>query len=99
MPDLAAATPAYERLLEPHLLEFPLSLLDRVGIPVWQSWWSGDGPGAGGIGYGLTEDRARVGALGECAEHVCAARALRTAQPVDGSLCELRSSCGPRRGR
>ena len=54
------------------LSEFALTPLDTVAVPVWATWWTGDGSATGGIGYGLTEQRARVGALGECVEHVCA---------------------------
>lgn len=76
------------------LSEFSLTPLDHVGVPVWSSWWSGPDSSTGGIGYGLTEQRARVGALGECIEHVCAWRALRRATRVPGSYTGLRRRRG-----
>lgn len=95
--------PAHDKIIEAFvgtlgpeaLLEFPITALDRVGVPVWSTWWSDSaGSGTGGIGYGSTARRARVGALGECIEHVCAARALRGAAFEQGSLAELQSAHG-----
>ncbi len=77
------------------LSEFALTPLDTVAVPVWATWWTGDGSATGGIGYGLTEQRARVGALGECVEHVCAWRALRTAARRSGSYAGLVAALGP----
>lgn len=76
------------------LTEFALTPLDTVGVPVWATWWSGEGAATGGIGYGLTEQRARVGALGECIEHVLAWRALRATTRRSGSLAQLRREVG-----
>ncbi len=76
------------------LSEFALTPLDTVGVPVWSTWWSGAGTATGGIGYGLTEQRARVGALGECIEHVLAWRALRARTRRSGSVAELRRQVG-----
>jgi ribosomal protein S12 methylthiotransferase accessory factor len=72
------------------LTEFALTSLDRVDVPVWSVWWQAEGSATGGIGYGLTEQRARVGALGECVENVSALRALRGAPRVSGSYDDLR---------
>lgn len=77
------------------LSEFALTPLDTVAVPVWATWWTGDGSATGGIGYGLTEQRARVGALGECVEHVCAWRALRTRARRSGSSADLVAELGP----
>nr|WP_253943494.1 YcaO-like family protein [Nocardioides sp. zg-1308] len=81
------------------LIEFPVTELDHVGVPVWATWWTdADGRGessTSGIGYGASELRARVGALGECVEHVASRRAL-TGRPVrHGSLREMRDRHGP----
>jgi len=95
-PSLTRVTDDFVRTLGPHsLLEFPITALDHVGVPVWSTWWSEpSGSGTGGIGYGSTEQRARVGALGECVEHVCAARALTGAPYETGSLQSLRARYG-----
>ncbi|WP_295695162.1 YcaO-like family protein [Lapillicoccus sp.] len=95
-PALERVTESFVRTLGPQsLLEFPLTALDHVGVPVWSTWWSeAAGAGTGGIGYGSTEQRARVGALGECVEHVCAARALAGAHYETGSLRALRAGHG-----
>ena len=79
------------------LLEFPVTDLDRVGVPVWATWWRSDRPGeagSGGIGYGPTQAQARVGALGELVENASAARALRDTPPEGGSVRELRRRHG-----
>lgn len=93
-PSLAEVAAAFTEVLGPDsLLEFSLTDLDTVGVPVWSTWWSDPndpaGGGTGGIGYGPTPERARVGALGECIEHVCAARALAGAATERGSLSEM----------
>lgn len=99
-PSLAPVTEAFLTVLgRGGLTEFPLTGLDRVGVPVWAAWWSDPswppaGAGSGGIGYGPTEQRARVGALGELIEHVCALRSIRAAPRVEGSLAELRRGGG-----
>lgn len=96
-PGLAAAAERFEATLgRESLLEFELTPLDTVGVPVWSSWWSERGTGGtGGIGYGPTVQRARVGALGECVEHVRAGRALAGAPTEQGSLAQLRRRHGP----
>ena len=77
------------------LSEFALTALDTVAVPVWATWWTGDGSATGGIGYGLTEQRARIGALGECVEHVCAWRSLRTRARRSSSYADLVAALGP----
>lgn len=65
---------------EGQLLAFPVTELDRVGTPVWSTWWRSERPGepgSGGIGYGPTPGQAQVGALGELVENASSARALR----------------------
>ena len=83
---------------EDRLVEFPATGLDRVGVPVWATWWAGDeGRGeipTSGIGYGSTQLRARVGALGECVEHVASQRAMRGLATQHGSLREMRRAHG-----
>jgi len=94
-PALTTVTEAFLAVLDPvALTEFPLTGMDSVGVPVWSTWWTGPDGGTGGIGYGMTEQRARVGALGECIEHVCAARSLPRAPRVTGSFARLRAERG-----
>ena len=79
------------------LLEFPVTALDRVGSPVWATWWRSDRAGeagSGGIGYGPAPAQARVGALGELVENASAARALRDVPRENGSVRELRRRHG-----
>ncbi len=76
-PALGAAAHRFEATLgRGSLLEFELTPLDTVGVPVWSSWWSRAGRGhrrqPRGIGYGPHRAARPVGALGECVEHVCA---------------------------
>ncbi len=54
--------------------EFALTPLDTTGIAVWTAATWIDGAFQSGIGYGETDDRARVGAWGELAEGVMVAR-------------------------
>lgn len=76
------------------LTEFALTPFDRVGVPVWQSWWNEGARSTGGMGYGPTEQRARVGALGECVEHACAVRSLPARPHESGSTAELTTRFG-----
>ena len=59
--------------------EFALTPLDATGIPVWTAATWIDGEFVSGIGYGETDDRARVGAWGELAEGVMVARLAHAA--------------------
>lgn len=70
------------------LLEFAVTELDRVGTPVWATWWRGSGKGTGGIGYGATPAHARVGGLGELVENAASAHSLRGARRDHGSYRE-----------
>lgn len=54
--------------------EFPLTPLDTTGIAVWSAATWIDGGFQSGIGYGETDDRARIGAWGELAEGVMVSR-------------------------
>lgn len=80
------------------LIEFAATDLDRVGVPVWATWWTGrSGRGTSstsGIGYGDSELRARVGALGECVEHVSSRRTLGGRPVEEGSVHEMRRRHG-----
>ncbi len=61
--DLAASVPGGQTI------EFALTPLDVTGVPVWTvTRWQPDGEMLNGIGYGLTDDRARVGGWAELLE-------------------------------
>ena len=94
---LPDAIEAYRRALPPgRLMEFPLTPLDRLGIPVCALTFlpSADAPAmvwqlCEGIGYGATEDEARVGAYGELTEEVSSSVALTRMERCTGSYNEL----------
>ena len=97
--DLVVAAEAYVGVLgSERLIEFPVTALDRVGVPVWATWWVAptglSTSSTSGLGYGSTELRARVGALGECVEHVCSRQALLGKPTESGSLRQMRSTHG-----
>ena len=105
-PPLSTAIDAYRRALPPgELIEFSLTPLDRLGIPVqaltlfpstagqkgspvWQL--------CEGIGYGWTEEEARVGAYGELTEEWCSSAALARRPRLTGSYRELLARNGER---
>ncbi|MEM1042856.1 MAG: YcaO-like family protein [Bacteroidota bacterium] len=68
--------------------EFALTPLDVTGIPVWTVATWLDGEFTSGIGYGTTDDRARIGAWGELAEGVFVHR-LREMATQRGSYRDL----------
>ncbi len=101
-PDLlASAVDLYRRALPPdgRLLEFPLTGLDRLGVPVWAMSLFNP-PNAGlwgiceGVGYGETDLQARVGAFGELTEEVCSSRAAAAMPREAGSFAEMCSRHG-----
>jgi ribosomal protein S12 methylthiotransferase accessory factor len=72
----AAAIDAYRAYLDPHaeLVQiFAIDALDRTGIAVWNATAWGEHT-AHGVGYGETPEHAMLGALGEAAEGLAAAR-------------------------
>ncbi len=103
---LAQAIDAYRAALPPgQLMEFPLTPLDRLGIPVQAltlfpstgasgaalSW-----PLCEGIGYGETPEAARVGAYGELTEEVSSSAALLRLPRLTGSYREMLARHGER---
>lgn len=85
-----AALPPCERAA------FPLTSLDRTGVPVWAISYRGEnGYLTDSIGYGAVDDEARVGALGELTEDVHLADALRECpRHLAVSYSELAQRCG-----
>ncbi len=81
---LSPAVAAYRAALPPgRLVEFPITALDRVGIPTWSVLLYLDGAQSdgGGQGYGATEAEAQIGAYGEMTEGVNAIGTLRGVTP------------------
>ena len=103
---LAQAIDAYRAALPPgQLLEFTLTPLDRLGVPVQALtlFPSGEAGGSGlswplceGIGYGETPEAARVGAYGELTEEVSSSAALARLPRLTGCYGELRARRGER---
>lgn len=89
---------AYRAAVPPGVLdEFPITRLDRTGVPVWTvRVWPSEGPGFGGVGYGPNEGAARVSAWGECVEGAGIWMALRHLPRTRGSYAQLRRRHGPR---
>ncbi len=102
----AQAIDAYRAALPPgQLLEFPLTPLDRIGIPVQaltlfpSTEASGSGlswPLCEGIGYGETPEAARVGAYGELTEEVSSSAALARLPRLTGSYRAMLAQHGER---
>lgn len=83
------------------LSEWSLDGIDRLGIPVESTTWTGPGrSGAGpavvhGVGYGATRPAAIVGALGETAEEVVLTAALAELPRRTDSYAALLDEVGP----
>ena len=71
--------------------EFPITNLDRTGVPVWTaSLFDPSGAYVGaGVGYGHTDDAARTSAMGEAVEGLGTAAALPALQRVRATFREL----------
>lgn len=103
---LPQAIDAYRAALPPgQLLEFALTPLDRLGIPVQaltlfpSEKANGSGlswPLCEGIGYGETPEAARVGAYGELTEEVSSSAALARLPRRTGSYLDMRARHGER---
>ncbi len=78
-------------------MEFPITGLDHLGIPVWTAtlWESEREMSYGGIGYGATEAQARIGAWGEMTEGIGAHRGLRRLPRRTASFEKLRKEGVP----
>ena len=99
--DLPDAARAYIAALpKGRLVGFPMTPLDRTGVPAWKvalfldedHHLSGNMPS--GYGYGTTDGEAIVGALAEIAEAICPTLRLMQARQHLGSYADLVSSRG-----
>ena len=98
--DLPDAARAYlEALPTGEVTAFPLTPLDRTGLPVWVVALFPDDPRLEGImpygvGYGATEAQAVMGGLGEIAEMVQPTLTLADAELHRGSWTDLVRALG-----
>ncbi|NVD45296.1 YcaO-like family protein [Qipengyuania atrilutea] len=84
------------------IVAFPIDPIDRVGIPVWivalfpEDQPRLDGVMPYGVGYGMDEGQAILGAMGEIAEMAFPALSLGAREKTRGSYAELAASVGER---
>ena len=72
------------------LFEFPLSEMDRLGLPLWNVALIGaDGALSDGFGYGPTLEAAQTSAWGETVEWYWAREALKKRMRVTGTHTDL----------
>ena len=93
-----AAIDAYRAALPPgEALDFPITAIDRLGVPTWSvTFWPESLPNAGGHGYGTTDAEALTSAYGELSEVVHAAAATRRLPRRRATYRELLREVGPR---
>jgi ribosomal protein S12 methylthiotransferase accessory factor len=97
---LEAVAELYRAALPPgEVEEFPVRGMDEVACAVWSVTLHPEqgSPGAGGHGYGATEQEARVGALGEMTEVTRSAATLAPLPRTTASYAELVRQQGPDR--
>ena len=99
--DLPDAARAYiEALPKGRIVGFPLTGLDRTGVPTWKVALFLDDAGAlpgnmpSGYGYGMTDGEAIVGALAEIAEAICPTLRLMKTPWRRGSYRQLAAEVG-----
>ena len=97
LPDAARAY--LDALPAGEVTAFPLTPLDRTGLPVWVVALFADDPRLDGImpygvGYGADEAQAVLGGLGEIAEMVQPTLALAQARRTRGSWTDLARALG-----
>lgn len=92
------AIAAYQRALPPgEMMEFATTPLDHLGIPArTATFFARDGRTRGGLGYGLSDAQALVGALGEMIEEFAASRAVLERPRERGSYREMGARHGER---
>ncbi len=98
--DLGPAARAYvDSFPKGELTAFPLTPLDRTGLPVWVVALFPDDERLTdimpyGVGYGATDEQAILGGLGECAEMICSVLAMPGVCRTRGSWRDLVASLG-----
>lgn len=101
--DLPDAASAYlDAFPKGEIVAFPIDPIDRVGIPVWivalfpEDEPLLDGVMPYGVGYGVDEGKAILGAMGEIAEMAFPALSLSQRKKTRGSYNEILASVGER---
>jgi ribosomal protein S12 methylthiotransferase accessory factor len=90
-----------EALPKGRFTAFPLTSLDRTGVPVWEVSLfldnAADFPGAmpSGFGYGTTDGEALIGAIAEMAEMICPTMRLIGERQWHGSYNDLLRKVSP----
>ena len=97
----AAANQYLDAFPAGEVVGFPITAIDRVGIPVWVVALFPETPDLAGImpygvGYGTTDEAAILGALGEIAEMVWPTLTLSARAKTRGSYADLSASLGAR---
>lgn len=99
--DLPDAARAYlAGLPKGRIVGFPMTPIDRTGVPAWKvALFLDDGgllPGnmPSGYGYGTTDGEAVIGALAEIAEAICPTLRLMKTPHRTGSYAELAAEVG-----
>ena len=99
-PDLGPAARTYLDAFPPgEVVAFPLTPLDRTGLPVWVvALFPDDRRLANimpyGVGYGSTDAQAVLGGLGECAEMIYSVLTMPHRRRVGGTWTDLVASLG-----
>jgi ribosomal protein S12 methylthiotransferase accessory factor YcaO len=85
------AVRAYRENLSPgHLIDFPYTRLDRLGVPAYSAaLWPENGAFCNGLGYGTSEAEAMTSAFGELFESAAAMDRLPQIPRTRGSYDEL----------
>jgi YcaO-like protein with predicted kinase domain len=83
----------------PEVVEFPVTGLDVLNVPLHNAALptSPRHPGGSGLGYGATTEEARTGALGEMAEMALSVRAHERLERVEASYAQLLATDGAAR--
>ena len=91
LPDYPALIEMYRRSLpEGESVDFRIDPLDHLGIPIVNvDLFMKQGGAANGIGYGATEEAARLGAYGELCEEYHLEYSFKAAEQITGSYQDL----------
>ena len=96
MPEHPTISAYLEALPEGEVLAHPLDPLDRLGLPAWSAnFFAPDGTRHNGMGFGASDGRAAIGALGELSEMFFAGRAIKRLEKRRASYHELLRELGP----
>lgn len=85
------ASARYLASFPPEVVEFSILGLDVLEVPLHSATLatSSRHPGGSGLGYGVTAEQARTGALGEMAEMALSGRAHERFERIEASYAEL----------